>query len=106
MYTTKANGQRGSWFATVKGEELPCVHEHWLKRSNYDDPSARPGIKKFDDLYNAIKEKKRVVLTKDNYLGDHQFERTGYIAVFEVVGLEMDDNGLRFRMVRRLDELE
>ena len=29
METKKAKGSRGSWFAVVDGETLPCVHEYW-----------------------------------------------------------------------------
>jgi len=30
----KAIGQRGSWFAAVDDEDLPCVHAHWFKVIN------------------------------------------------------------------------
>jgi hypothetical protein len=33
----KAKGTRGSWYADVGSERLPCIHTHWLKGTVYDD---------------------------------------------------------------------
>jgi hypothetical protein len=38
MRRAKAKGHRGSWFAEVDGELLPCVHQHWRRGFYYDDP--------------------------------------------------------------------
>jgi len=38
MRHLKATGQRGSWFAEVGGEQLPCVHQYWSRSGKYDDP--------------------------------------------------------------------
>ena len=107
MSKTKAVGRRGSWFAEVNGESLPCVHEYWVRQGcYYHDPNAVPGERKWDELIAAIQTKKRVILTKDKvYDGGNRFERSGYVAVFEVDDLEIDGRNLRFRLTRRLVEL-
>jgi hypothetical protein len=103
----KAEGQRGSWFANVNGETLPCVHKHWLKKDLYHDPNAyRQNSKKWDDLIAAIRDKKRVILTDDNVKDELQsFERTGYIAVFEIDDVSLDGFDLRFRFTKRTANL-
>lgn len=108
----KAVGSRGSWFADVDGELLPCVHKHWWASGGlYDDPGLRPGMPKGDELVVAIRAAKRVVLTSDTatFGGAGEvvgFERTGYIAVYEVDAIEYDEAGLRFKFVKRLDHLK
>lgn len=41
LRAARAKGQRGSWFATVEGKVLPCVHKHWVKGLSHHDPFAR-----------------------------------------------------------------
>lgn len=106
----KAKGIRGSWFATVDGERLPCVHDHWWKGTSYDDPGIKPSSKA-SELVDAIREKKRVILTKDKAIPSDNdeamgFDRKGYIAIFSVDLIEFDDAGLRFKFVKRLEDLE
>jgi hypothetical protein len=51
----KALGFRGSWFADVDGETLPCVHQHWwAPGGRYDDPGLQPGMPKGDELVASI----------------------------------------------------
>ena len=103
----RATGTRGSWFAEVGGELLPCVHEYWYKPPVYDDPHAILGDKKWDELADAISRLKRVVLTKDEPIdGGLGFNRTGYIAEFEISDFKYGDGHLQFRMVRRLRNLK
>ncbi len=106
----KAVGQRGSWFAAVDAEKLPCVHAHWFKGREYDDPDARPDDAGFQELFAAIRDKKRVILTKDEvlYTGEEHtgFQRTGYVAVFSVSDPVLDERGLRFQFIKRLFNLE
>jgi hypothetical protein len=102
-----AEGQRGSWFAVVNGERLPCVHEHWYRRGLYHDPNAyRDNPAKWDELIQSIREKKRVILTRDKVVDElKSFERTGYIGVFEVDDISRDGFDLKFRFVKRLAHL-
>ena len=112
MDKKKAIGLRGSWFADVEGETLPCVDQHWWAAGGrYDDPGLQPGKPKGDELVEAIAAKKRVILTNDEASFDDAgkvvgFRRTGYIAVYSVDGVEFDEAGLRFKFVRRLFELK
>lgn len=104
---TKARGQRGSWFAEVNGESLPCVHAYWFKNGWYDDPHARPGEQQWEELFAAIREKKRVVLTTYRVIdGGIGFERAGYVAVYAVDNISVDGSRLRFQFTESLIELE
>jgi hypothetical protein len=95
----KPHGKRGSWFADWRGETLPCVHQFWWKNGGYHDIYARPGVRKFEELVEAIK---RVILTKDETPdGGHSFQRLDYICIFEVEDVQFDDGGLRFRCTSR-----
>lgn len=103
----KAVGQRGSWFATVDRDRLPCVHAHWFQGGWYNDPGARPGEGKWDEFIEAIRNTKKVILTNDSVSTDETaFERTRYIAVFSVDDVSVDDGALRFRFVERLHSLK
>ncbi|WP_143062066.1 hypothetical protein [Faunimonas pinastri] len=107
MQKIKATGQRGSWFARADGEKLPCVHKHWWRGGRYHDPFARPGEKKWDELIDAIRTGKRVILTDDDVSADSsEFRRKGYIAVFAVSDVHVDETGLHFSMDARLKELK
>lgn len=100
-----ATGARGSWFAEVAGESLPCVHRHWLKGHHYCDPHAEPGRPPWDDFISAIARCGKVVLTEDDHLGGGAFRRTGYIAVWSVANVEVSGSKLTFDMVDRLADL-
>jgi len=115
MTTKKAIGQRGSWFATVDGEALPCVHKHWVKGLYHHDPFRRheggASDEKILELATAVQQLGRVILTDDdaeldtagNVVG---FKRKNYIAVFEVEDVTYSrEDGLRFRLARRVCDL-
>lgn len=106
----KAKGQRGSWFAAVDGQLFPCVHSHWFKQDgSYEDRFARPGDKKFEELTASIRDTGRVILTTDDVVPTStapEFKRTGYVALWSVRDVLLDDTGLRFRFAERLEELE
>lgn len=61
---------------------------------------------------DAIIDGRQVILTTDNEERDHDgeiiaFERTGYIAVFEVDDVTYStSDGLRLRLTKRLYDLE
>jgi hypothetical protein len=106
----KAIGSRGSWFADVAGERLPCVHSGWLgKRGLYHDPNAAPGTPKFDEHLAAIQNGKRVILTKSvmaDPVGGFGFERSEYVAIFAVDEVNVSGSDLTFRLGARSTELE
>lgn len=116
MVTKKAIGQRGSWFATVDGKELPCVHKHWLKGLSYHDPFKPlvngPSPARIHEYVQAIQQEKQVILTNDVTHYDQQgmvsgFTRKNYVAVFAVEDVSFDPKiGLKFKITTRLDELE
>lgn len=107
----KAVGERGSWFAKVGDERLPCCHAHWVKGTHHNDPGYIQGVKQWDELLQAINENRKVILTKDETKPDPDkksgmaFDRTGYIAIFEVTNIEADTDGLRFDLTKRLSDL-
>ncbi|HEX2256262.1 MAG TPA: hypothetical protein VHG92_06090 [Afifellaceae bacterium] len=102
----KAIGHRGLWFATVDGERLPCVHAYWFKGGRYHDPNIRLDEAKWRELVDAIRAKKKVILTNDKVSDEETaFQRTSYIAVFSVDDISVED-GLRFRFVDRLYSLQ
>jgi hypothetical protein len=109
MGKLKASGERGSWFATVNGKQLPCVHEHWWQPATrgYLDPGAKPGQRIWDEYIDALKREKRAILTKDKVSKDEKsFERIGYTALFEIDQVEVTAAGLQFIFVKRIAELE
>ena len=108
METKKAKGSRGSWFAVVDGETLPCVHEYWWVRGDktrrYNDVGLRPSPHT-DAFVDEIRNKGRVILTNDQPTSPDSpapFTRTGYIAVWTVEDVQFDEAGLRFRFVDKL----
>jgi len=109
---TKAIGERGSWFARVGGERLPCVHKHWVRGSTHVDPNYDADDPKFVELVEEISRLKRVILTKDNVVENPAkksgigFERTGYIAVFDVGDVSVGPKGLQFDLLNRVCELK
>lgn len=107
----KAIGQRGSWFAEVDEESLPCVHDFWVKRTPeglfYIDPNYEQDIPKWRQFIDAIQEKKRVILTNDTVIdGGLGSERKGYIAVFGIEDIVIEGQTLKFRFVERLIDLD
>lgn len=107
MAKLKAVGQRGSWFATVAGESLACVHHHWMKAGRYCDPYLNLVEPKWSDFVESIKAKKRVILTRDKVIdGGKLMEREAYIAIFSVDEIDVSGDALRFKFIKRLSELE
>lgn len=111
----KATGQRGSWFAQVDGELLPCVHKHWQKGLAHHDPFERHEGQakeaKIQELVDAVRHQSRVIMTEDKPTYDAQrrvvaFQRTSYVAVYRVEDVTYTpDDGLRFRLAERLIDL-
>ena len=107
METRKAVGHRGSWFAKVDGELLPCAHKHWFQGGEYNDPGVEEGTQVWDEFIAALKATGKTILTTDNVSHDEkQFKRTGYIAVFATDHVRVEDGCLRFRFMDRLCNLK
>jgi hypothetical protein len=112
--STKVTGKRGSWFAKVRGEDLPCVHEDWCypnpqkgKGFYYLDKGFVLGEKKWDEFIEALKIKKRAILRK-NKKRSHDtepFELEKYVAVFKIDNVLGDENGLRFDFNERIEDV-
>jgi hypothetical protein len=107
----KAIGERGSWFAKVNGERLPCCHKHLVTGQHHSDPGYIAGIKQWDELIEGLNSTGRVILTKDEPRADLEkksgmaFKRIGYIAVFKVANVVADEISLRFDLTGRLHDL-
>ena len=118
MQTVKIKGSQGSWEAEVtypdgRQEVLACVHEYFWKKGPsgacYDDPWTPELLKsnKFIKHVDLMRTKGRVIVTKDDVnksknRGAGFFARTGYVGVFDIDGLVVDDNGTRFNFTRRV----
>ena len=109
----KITGKRGSWFAYAGKEfgDLPCVHKEWFKRGAphfyYSDKGYKSGNRQWDELVEGIREKKRVILTKDRWNENKTaFERTGYVAIYDIDNIALTDSELRFDFIKRLAEAE
>ena len=105
--TARAIGERGSWFATVNGERLPCVHQYWIKGTRHCAPRVSRNSKKDVELVAAIQRYKKVVVTKDNVVDDGiEFERVGYVAVFAVNNIDWRGGDLSFDLTERIFDLK
>jgi hypothetical protein len=108
----KAIGRRGGWFAGLGGEDVPCVHQHWLRALEYDDPYADVTDPAWRAFVEAIAQQRRVILTRDEVLTTAGvakpagFRRTGYVASYAVDQVRVEEGHLRFRLIKRLDDLE
>ena len=111
----KAVGRIGSWFATVGGTAYPCVHNHWVKweggRLIYVDPGYDPPSQpKWGEFIEALTTERRAILTKDKVLGPSgrgvNFRRAGYIALYEIDNVKIDEQTLRFEFISRLADLK
>jgi hypothetical protein len=115
----KLRGMQGSWLVDVtyddgSVERLPTAHAYfWASGKEYHRGLGDVGstgffkdTKKFTDYIDALKAKKRVVLTKDDIdEAAHHFERTDYLGVFDVDDIKLSDNSLSFRFVQRLPQV-
>ena len=112
MEIKKAHGVIRSWYATVEGESLPCVHEHWWIKGDmlrrYHDIPLRPSAHN-DEFVAQIRKSKKVILTGSkpfSPLNPLPLERAGYIAIWTVEDVEFDENGLRFKFADKVCNLK
>jgi hypothetical protein len=65
---------------------------------------------KWDEFIEALKTERRAILTNDKVLGPSgrgvNFKRDGYIALYEIDNLIIDEQTLRFEFISRLADLE
>lgn len=101
----KAIGQQGAWFATVNGRRMPCIHDVWLKKLHYCDPGIRPGEKKWEELFEAIRLEREVILAKSSAGSSGALVRVGYIATWTVSPPQITESGLEFDLLERRLEL-
>ena len=104
---TRAIGERGSWFASVEGERLPCVHKYWIRGTKHRAMRVSQHSSKDMELVRAIHQLKRVIVTTDKVFGEGEgFERTGYVAVYRVDNVHHKGGDLTFDLVERLVDLK
>ena len=102
----KVKGERGSWFANVNGERLPCVHQYWITGTQHRSFRTIQNGAKDLALVKAIRELKKVVVTTDIVFDEGcEFERTGYVGVFAVDNVDWRRGELVFDLVERLADL-
>jgi hypothetical protein len=83
-----------------------------MRGTEYADPHADLSQPIWRSFVEAIAREKRVILTADECLppateGEAPgFRRTGYIAVFRVDDVWVEDRTLRFRFTERLEPLK
>lgn len=124
MKRLKARGRRGSWFAEVEGEQIPCAGMHRMKGLLFNNPEFFPGDKRRDELVDALRSGRRVILAEYDVTGIKapKFtlsdeggallpggpirERKLYRCIYEIDDVEFDERGLRFRCTTRIAELE
>ena len=112
----KIKGSQGSWEVSTRFGKLPCVHQYYWRVDEhgpyYHDPRAIPDGyahgAKFEKHIALIRSAKKVVLTEDVINKNHSegadgfFSRVDYVGIFEIDDVTLDDDGLQFRFVRRL----
>jgi hypothetical protein len=103
--TAKAQGIRGSWYAKVNGEELPCIHDKNMKNGSYIAP--RADDERHQKLLADIQRTGRVVMRKsERNSDDRSWTSKGYVAVWSVADAKIEGGELTFRFVDRLIDLK
>lgn len=104
--TVVAKGQRGSWEADVESfGVLPCVHAGWSSGRSYGEPDTAvgQGTQQRQRWSEKIADGKIVVMTTDANFETADSTRTGYVAVFRVNNVVIDQRGLvTFDFIERL----
>ncbi len=72
----------------------------------YIDPFCYPEDAKWIPFLSALREQKRAILTKDKPPNeDMVFERQGYVALFRIDHITVENGTLRFQFIERLAEI-
>ncbi|MGC1696366.1 MAG: hypothetical protein WA743_13990 [Pseudolabrys sp.] len=106
MQTLKARGQRGSWFARIGDEDIPCAWLQWRTGNHYFDPAVKPTEGKWPKYIEALKQGLKVALTDKREDEEGDWHRDGYIGLFEIANVVVSDHGLEFDFVQRLAHLK
>ena len=99
----RPKGERGSWFAKWKGDDLPCVHRCWTKGTwpRYVDPGLT-GSPKWEPFIEALK-RGLAILTEDELdAAGMPVNRSGYVGLYRIENVEVCGNELRFDFTERL----
>ena len=112
MPALKPKGHSGSWFAKWDGASYPCVHNHWHRGEEYDDPGVQLTIQpKWRRFLASIENERKVIETIDKVPDDWlygRWRRSGYTGLWQVDNVRVEDtpdphlSHLRFRFVRKL----
>ena len=101
----KAKGVRGTWYAEVNGERLPCIHDKNMKNGLYRAPKADDD--RHAQLLADIVDTGKVIMRKSERDDESQpWTSKGYIAVWSVSDAKIEDGELTFQFVDRLMDLK
>ena len=103
--TAKAKGLRGTWYADVNGERLPCIHDKNMRAGIYRAPNADD--ERHQQLLSDIIASGKVIMRKSEREGEDQsWTSKGYIAVWSVADAKIENGELTFKFVDRLIDLK
>lgn len=106
MARLKAIGERGTWYATVAGERLPCVHDAQMQPDK-TYRATKVTDARHDDLLEAIVRSGKLVVRKSTRPNENaSWTSNGYVGLFEVADAQIVDDVLTFRFVKRLADLQ
>jgi hypothetical protein len=112
-------GRRADWTAKVKWddntvEQLPCAHDLFARRENgrmfYLDPLNWHGKSvganalqepKFAKWCDDVRKAGKVALRITTVNEEGGYEGNGYVGIFDVANLTVDDTGLKFDFTGR-----
>lgn len=97
-------GSQGSFFAKYAGESLPCVFERWRDGDRYRDPGVKPSSKKWLNYFAAMRDGRKVILTRQKELENGTFRRKGYVGIYEIADCHMSDDRLEFTFVKMTED--
>jgi hypothetical protein len=106
MQTLKARGQRGSWFARIGDDDVPCAWLQWRTGNHYLDPLVKADEGRWPKYIEALKRDLNVALTDKREGKDGNWLRDGYIGLFEIANVNVSERGLEFYFIRRIANLK
>ena len=111
MKKVKAKGTQGNWLVDVNGEKLPTAHMEFLYGMRYRRTSDAMVKKtgKYKSWVDALLEKKKVILTLDQWTGEpgaagSKAKRIGYVGVYAVDDIVVVGNSHSFRLLELMAE--
>jgi hypothetical protein len=97
-----AHGNQGNWFATHKGQKMPCVWETYYYRNHYCDEGIFSAGPKHRRYVEAFKDGAQVLLCGQKSKAGKLF-RDGYVAVLTITNVRKEDGRLEFDVIGRRD---